>query len=135
GFRQILAQSAFPFVKIRNCVQPQSIYSEVQPEIQHTRNLLVNLRVVIVEIRLMGVEPMPIVTLTNRVPRPIRRLEIAKNDPGLLVPLGRVAPDIKLPPRASRFGSARLLKPRMLIGSMIDDQFGDDSKIPFVCPI
>src|SRR6476660_4652463 len=94
---------------------------------------------------------MPVVGLRQWVPCPIGRLEIFENNSGVLVFFGRFAPDIKVlvseiftgnsSVNRSRYSSAgvtdsgysncapRLLEPRILIGRVIDHQFGDHMQI------
>src|SRR5207253_11051807 len=80
----------------------------------------------------MRVETMPVVGFRQRVPRPVRRLEIGEYDPRLFITLGGVAPHIKVAKAASRVGATRTLKPRMLVGSMIEHQLSDDAHPAFV---
>ena len=84
---------------------------------------------------------MPIVSFCDRVPRPVRCLEIFKDDPRILEFFWRVAPYIKVfvagiddpgGPSFRSYGSARLLEPRILIGCVIDHEFGDDAQIPLM---
>src|SRR5436309_5304100 len=91
---------------------------------------------------------MPVVGLRDRVPRPVGSFEIFENDSGVLVFFGRFAPDIKVLVselftvagivRRGRGGSdsaPRLLEPRILIGRVIDYEFGDHAQIPVMCGI
>jgi len=68
---------------------------------------------------------MPVVRLGQRIPRPVRNLEVLEDDSRILIFLRRVAPDIEVPVGAARFRQPRSLKPGMLIGRGVDDQFGD----------
>src|SRR6266481_8849002 len=86
---------------------------------------------------------MPVVGLSHRVPCPVGCLEIFENDSSVLVFFRRFAPDIKVSVskvfilagivRRGRGGSdsaPRLLEPRILIGGVIDHEFGDYPQIP-----
>ena len=84
---------------------------------------------------------MPIVSFCDRVPRPVRCLEIFEDDPRILVFFWRVAPDIEVSvagvgdpggPSFRSYGAARLLEPWILIGRVIDHEFGDDAQIPLM---
>ena len=70
---------------------------------------------------------MPVVRFRDRIPRPVRGLEVFKDDARLLIFFRRIAPDIKLPLRRAGRRFARFLEPLVLIGSMIDDELGDDA--------
>src|SRR5439155_24202895 len=88
---------------------------------------------------------MPVVGLRDRVPRPVGSFEIFENDSGVLVFFRRFAPDIKVfvsevvtvagivhRGRGGSDSAPRLLEPRILIGRVIDYEFGDDSQIAFM---
>ena len=70
---------------------------------------------------------MPVISLGDRLPCPIGRLEVLKNNPGLRVLVRSVAPDVKIARASAGFSLARASKPRVLIGGMIDNQLGYDS--------
>ena len=77
----------------------------------------------------MAEEPMPVVLLRDGVPGPIGPLCIDKNDPSLLILFVTVAPDIKIAQgRPARLSG--LLKPGMLIGSMVEHEICDDTNPP-----
>src|SRR5262249_48233223 len=84
---------------------------------------------------------MPVIRLRDGIPCPVRCFEIFKNDSRILVPLRGVTPDIKVfvgevvagDAGAGRgYGTPGLLKPRILIGSVIDYQLCDDAQISLV---
>src|SRR5437773_837140 len=83
---------------------------------------------------------MPVVGLRDRVPRPVGGFVIVEDDSGVLVFFRRFAPDIKIfvsevvtgivdRGRGGSDRAPRLLEPRILIGRVIDYEFGDDSQI------
>src|SRR6185437_11226531 len=81
-----------------------------------------------IEIWLMGKEAVPVVGLRFLAPGPVRFLGGGGNDAGDKIFLIRVAPDIPVTgARASR-ASLGAFEPRVLIGGMVDDQFGDDAQ-------
>ena len=84
-----------------------------------------DLRVVEVQVGLVRIETMPKVGLGDGVPGPIRKLEVFEDDPGFLIFVLVIAPDVEVARAAAGFGDPRPLKPRVLIGSMIDNQLGD----------
>src|SRR5690606_26428688 len=82
-------------------------------------------RIVVIEIRLVREEAMPVVLLRDRIPRPVRRLGIRENDPRLGELLVRIAPDVEVPLRRARRRTSRGLEPRMLIRRVVHDELGD----------
>ena len=89
-------------------------------------------RVVEVQIRLMTVEAVPEVRARDRVPTPVRRLEILKDDPRLLVLVRRVAPHVPVAPRRARLAPPRALKPLVLVRRVVHHQLGDDAQLAAV---
>src|SRR5579883_82471 len=128
-FGQVFTGSAFPLIQIRNGVQAQSIDAQLEPEIQYPLNFPVHKRVIVIQIRLMRIEPVPIVSMRQGVPGPVRRLEIAENDARVAVFLRAVAPDIKIPPWSARGRAARALEPGVLLRGVIDHELGYYSQI------
>src|SRR3954451_13736790 len=76
----------------------------------------------------MGEEPVPIVGAGFGIPSPVRFLSIGENDARAEIALVGVAPDVPVACRGSRRASAGALEPAMLVGSVVDNQFGDDSE-------
>src|SRR5215469_9535948 len=79
----------------------------------------------------MAEEAMPVVLLRNRVPRPVGKFRIEKDDPGAFVPGIDIAPHVPVAPRIVA-RTARFLKPRMLIRGMVQHHLDDDTNAPFV---
>src|ERR1039457_5375651 len=104
-----------------------------QPELHHVPHLFSNGRIVVVEIRLVTEEAMPIVGFRNRVPRPVGLFRVEKNDAGPLVPGVGIAPDVPVAARVVA-RTSRLLKPRMLIGCVVQHHFDDDPDSSIVGP-
>jgi len=52
SLRQILAVGALPLKEVRNRVQPQTVDTEPEPEVNDLENLLLDLLVVIVQVGL-----------------------------------------------------------------------------------
>jgi hypothetical protein len=75
----------------------------------------------------MAEEPMPIELLRHAIPRPVRLLGIGEDDPGVLVLVGIIAPDVPLPLRRPLRRRARALEPWVLVGRVVDHQLRDDA--------
>ena len=97
----------------------------VEPEGHDVEHLLVDGRVVEVEVGLMAEEPVPVVLAGDRVPGPVGRLGVPEDDARPLVDLVGVAPDVVV--ALGRVPVApRLLEPGVLVGGVVDDEVGDD---------
>src|SRR5437667_11041250 len=94
--RQILAAGVLPFVKVRDGIETESVDAECQPKIAHLLYRFVNSRVIEIQLRLMRIKAMPIVRFRDRVPRPVRCLDIFDDDPSMLEFFLRIAPDIEV---------------------------------------
>ena len=81
--------------------------------------------VVEIQVGLVRVKTMPVVGLGDRIPAPVGGLEILEDDPGVLVLLRVVAPDVKVALRAAGRRVPRALEPGMLVRGVVDDQLGD----------
>ena len=132
GFRQVLAVGSFALEEIRNGVQTQPVHAHRKPVFQHLKYRFPHLRIVVIQVGLMAVEAMPIVSLGHGIPGPVGGLEILEDNAGLLVFLGHVAPDVVVAVPAPRFGPPRPLKPGMLVGRVVDDQFRNHFQSPAV---
>ena len=89
-------------------------------------------RVIEIQVGLMRVEAVPVISLRYRIPRPVRCFEILKDDPRFLVFFRCIAPNIDVALRRARRGATRFLKPRVVIGSVIDDELCDHFESAFV---
>ncbi len=85
-------------------------------------------RVLEIQIRLVRKKTVPEIRLGHVVPGPVGDLHVLEDDARVLVFLRRVAPDVKIAPAAAGLGAARALKPRMLVGRVVQHQFGDDAQ-------
>ena len=83
-----------------------------------------------IQVRLVGIETVPVIGLGHRVPGPVGSFKVLEDDPGFPVSVRRIAPDIEVTPGAPRFGPAGPLEPGVLIGGMVQHQFGDDPQAP-----
>ena len=94
GLGQVLAVRALALVEIGDGVEAQAVDAHVEPEVEDLEHRLLDHRVGEVEVGLVGVEAVPEVRLGDRVPRPVRRLEVLEDDAGVGVALGVVAPHV-----------------------------------------
>src|SRR5258706_11449325 len=71
---------------------------------------------------------MPIIGFGDRVPGPIGGLEVFEYDARVLIFVLSIAPDIEVALLAARRGAPGALKPRVLIGSVIEHQLGNHAQ-------
>ena len=77
---QVFAARAFAFVEVRDGIEAQAVDAHIEPEIAHLLDRIVHGRIVEIQIRLMRIEAMPVVGLRDRIPGPVRGLEIFEDD-------------------------------------------------------
>src|SRR4029077_6504656 len=75
---------------------------------------------------LVRVESVPKVGFSDGVPGPIRKLKVFEDDACVLIFVLVIVPDVEVARAAAGFGDPRPLKPRVLVGGMIDNQLSDD---------
>ncbi len=80
----------------------------------------------------MGIEAVPEVLAGHRVPGPVGLLGVEENDPGAVVLVVIIGPDVEIPRLGTALGLACPLEPRVLVGGVVDDQFGDDPQVALV---
>ncbi len=124
GLGEVLAVGALAGEQVRHRVEPEPVDPEVQPEPQARDHLLLHARVVVVEVRLVGEEPVPEVLLADRVVRPVGGLGVDEDDPGVRVLLVVVGPHVEVAVRAVRVlpGS---LEPRVLVAGVVHHEVDD----------
>src|ERR1700737_3947083 len=79
----------------------------------------------------MAEKSVPVIGLRNRIPGPVRRLCVDKNDSDALITSVRLTPYVPIPFRVFA-GASRLFKPGVLVRSMIQDHFDNDTHPPTV---
>ena len=79
----------------KECVEPQTVHAHAQPKIEHLLHRLVHCRIVEIQIRLMRIKAVPVIRFRDRIPRPVRSLEIFEDDARVLVFFRRIAPDVE----------------------------------------
>ena len=130
GFRQVLVVRALALDEIGDGIEPEPVHAHVEPEPHHLDDFAQHLRIVEVEVGLVGIETMPIVGLGDRVPGPVGGLRIQKDDPGAFIGLVGIAPDIEVARCGTGLCVAGPLEPGVLVGRVVDHEFGDDPEPP-----
>ncbi len=90
---QVLAVGPVALKEVGDGVQSHPVDAGVEPEVARLEDGLANTRVVEVQVRLVRVEPMPVVGVRQVVPGPVGDLEVFEDDPGVAVLLVGRAPD------------------------------------------
>ncbi len=127
--RQVLVVGAFAFAEIRNGVEPKPVHPHVEPSPHDLHHCEQDARVVVVEIRLMREEAVPIVGTRFGIPGPVRFLRVAEDDPRSGITLVGVAPDIPVARIRARPAAPRTFEPGMLVRGMIDHQLRDHPQL------
>ncbi len=125
GLGQVFVVGAVTLDQVGNRVQAQTVDAHVQPEAHDGQYRLHHLRVVEIQIRLVGIEAVPEVLLGHRVPGPVGLLGVEKDDPRALVFVVGVGPDVEIARRRALLRLARALEPGVLVRGVVDDQLGD----------
>ena len=122
---QVLAVRALALVEVRDGVEAQAVDAQLEPEVERLQHRLAHRRVVEVQVRLVRVEAVPVVRVGDRVPGPVRGLEVLEDDARVAVLVRRVAPDVEVAlgrcpaARGARAGT------RVLVRGVVADQLGD----------
>ena len=98
-----------------------------------TLDNLEDTRVVEIQIRLVRIEPVPIIGARRGIPSPVRFFGVEKDDPGFRELLVGVGPDIEVAFARAGLCLTGALEPGMLIGGVIDHELGDDAQTALVC--
>ena len=96
---QPFAARVLPLDEIRHRIHPEPVDAEPEPELHHVPHLFADGRVVVVQIRLVAEEAMPVIRLRLGIPRPVRALDVDEDDADVAIAIVRIAPDV---PIASR---------------------------------
>src|SRR5207253_7662547 len=108
-------------------VEAHSVDTHVHPEVEGIEERLFDLRVVEVEVWLMGVEPVQVISVGDIVQGPVRSLEVLEDDSRVLVLLVRLAPYVEVALRAARPRAPRALEPRVLVRCVVAHELVDDA--------
>ena len=126
GLLEILVIGAFTHAEVGNCIEAQAVDAQIEPEAHDANHGLHDLWIIVIQIRLVGEKAVPVVSLRERIPGPVGRLGVREDDTGFRETRVGVAPDVVVALRRARSRAPRRLKPRMLIGGVIDHQLGND---------
>src|SRR4029077_162998 len=129
GLRQVLAGRSLALNQVWDGVQPETIDSEFEPELHDIPHLLAHRGVVVIQVRLMAEEAMPIVGLGNWIPGPIRHLGVEEDDSGSAIPGIGITPHIPVTFWIV-LRTSRCKEPGVLIGSVIGYHLDDHSDAP-----
>ncbi len=129
---QILVHRAVAHAEVRNRVEPQAVDAEIEPMLHDANDGVHDGRVVVIQVRLVREEAVPIVLVRDGIPRPVRLLGVREDDACLGETLVGIAPDVELAVRRAARRRARCLKPRMLVGRVVDDELRDDLEAALV---
>src|SRR5207253_6147863 len=77
---EVLAVGALALEEVWDGVEAEAVHSEVEPETAHVLELFADLGVVVVEVRLMAEESVPVIPAGSLVPRPARRPGLFQDD-------------------------------------------------------
>jgi hypothetical protein len=125
-FGQVLAQRPFALDKKGYRVQSEAVDAEIQPEPDDLPDGLEDGRIVVVNIRLMAEKAVPVIRLGDGIPSPVGDLGIDRDDGDALVASVGIAPHLPIAAGIVA-GTSSLLKPGMLVGGVIENQFDDDA--------
>ena len=125
GFLEVLAVRALPLVQVRHGIQPEPVDAEVEPEPQHFDHGILHARVVVIQIRLVGEEPVPVVLAAYLVVGPVGMLGVHEDDPCVPVALVSIRPHVEIAVGAVRV-TARCLEPWVVFAGMVHYQVGDN---------
>lgn len=106
-------------------VNAEAVHPQLQPETHRAENLVHDLRVGHVEVRLVGVEVVQVPLAGAVVARPDAVLLVREDDLVGGVPGVGVAPDVVVAVGVV-LARAGFLEPRVLVGGVVDEQVDDD---------
>ena len=81
GLGQVLAGGALALDEVGHGVHAEPVHAQVEPELHDLPDLLAHRRVVVVQVRLVAEEAVPVVGLRDGVPGPVRHLGVEEDDP------------------------------------------------------
>ncbi len=131
--RQILAIRTLLLVEVGDGIQTQPVNAKAEPKIDDLEERFLHCRILEIQVRLMGVEPMPIVGIGDSIPRPIRNFEVLENDSSFWISFRRFGPHIEIALDRPGRRAPRPLKPWVLVGRVIENELRDDADAAPVC--
>ena len=129
GFREVLVVGPLALAQIRNGVQPEAVDAEIKPAPHHLNHGREHSGIVVIEVRLMRKEAVPVIGPNLGIPGPIGFLGIVEDDPGFGEAAVGIAPHVPIARVGCRPAPARALEPGMLIGSVVDDELGNHPQL------
>jgi len=124
GAGQVLAVGAVLLDQVGDGVEPEPVDAEVHPEPDGVEDLLLDPRVLVVEVGLMGEEPVPVVLPADLVVTPVGADRVDEDDPRVQVGVRPVAPDVEVTVGAGGI-AARGLEPRVVTRGVVHDEVDD----------
>ena len=80
GLGKVFVVGPFPHAEIGDCVEPEPIDPQVEPEVEHPDDRLHHLGIVEVQVGLMGKKTMPVIGSRHRVPGPVGGFSVGEDD-------------------------------------------------------
>jgi hypothetical protein len=100
--------------------------------VEYFQNGPPNPGVVKVQIRLVGIEAVPVIGSCDGIIGPVGCFEILEDDPRLGKPVGIIAPNVKIPPYGTGLCLPCPLEPGMLVRSVVNYELREHSKTHIV---
>ena len=113
------------FMKMVDCIHPESIDAPIEPEPEHIAHGLLHIRISPIEVRLLLQVRVVVVLAGHFVESPCRTAKLALPVVGRGTVRLRVSPDIPVPLWMELRGAA-LLKPRMLVRGVVRHEIKND---------
>ncbi len=122
---------AFGLVQVRDGVEAEPVEAEIEPEPDHSEHRIDHLGVVVVEVRLLMKEAVPVVLLPLLVEGPVGRLDVAEDHADVGEAVVVVGPHVPVGLRVVARGTG-LDEPGMLVAGVVHHEVGDDPDSPAV---
>ena len=135
GLGQVLVDGAFPLDQIGDGVEAKAVNPGFEPEPHDLKEFIQHCWIVEVEVRLVGIEAVPVIGAGDRVPGPVGLLRVEEDDPCLGELLVSVRPHVEIALRRSGRCMPGPLEPGMLVRRVVDDEFDDDPDAALVSRI
>ncbi len=125
GRGEVLARGPLGLVQVRDCVEPEPVDAEIEPEPDDSEHRIDNLGVVVVQVRLLMKETMPVVLLASLVESPVGRLDVAEDHADIGEAVVVVGPHVPVGLWVVARGPG-LDEPGMLVARVVHHEVGDD---------
>src|SRR5687767_12228438 len=93
-FGEVLAVGSLTLEQIRYCVGAESVNAHVEPEAGDLEHLSLHGWIIIIQIRLTGIETVPVILASLFIPGPVGGLAIHKNNTRIFIFLVGITPNI-----------------------------------------